>query len=156
MFYVMQDISMAGADTGGALDLSKIFLVYQSSHSNKAVTVLEQCVVSYVRIFKYFISNKCMVDGVGRYCQLAVAFFWSHLTKPDNVVPQFILIPPFHKSGSTPVLWWFSFMGRIGGEYKIFVGIPSTFLFYMPHNYLKHSHCCKRYYYLVDSVPVAE
>ena len=55
----------------------------------------------------YFIfSYKCVVGEVGSYCQLAVTFtfiFWSHLTKPDNVVFQFILTPPFCKSGSAPV-----------------------------------------------------
>ena len=41
----------------------------------------------------YFISDKCVVCEVGSYCQQAVTlfflfcFFWSHLTKLDNVVP---------------------------------------------------------------------
>ena len=56
-------------------------------HSNKAVTVLEQCVANYVRIFMHFISDKCIVGEVGSYCQQAVPFsFWSHYAKPDNVV----------------------------------------------------------------------
>ena len=69
--------------------------------SNKAVTVLEQCVVSYLKIFMYFISYKCMVGEVGSYyCQLAVAFFFlfflvSLYQTRDNVVPQFIFDPPF-------------------------------------------------------------
>ena len=50
----------------------------------------------------YFISYKCIVGEVGSYCQLVMTFFWSYLTKPDNVVPQFILTPPFHKPGSAP------------------------------------------------------
>ena len=54
----------------------------------------------------YFISYKCVVGEVGSYCQLAATllFFWSHLTKPDNVVLQFILTPPFCKSVSAPVV----------------------------------------------------
>ena len=56
-----------------------------------------------MKIFIYlFISDKCVVGEVGSYCQLAVTFFWSHLTKPDDVVPQFILTSPFHKSGPIP------------------------------------------------------
>ena len=55
----------------------------------------------------YFISDKCVVGKVGSYCQLAVTFlyilyFLFRLTKPDNVVPQFILTPHFHKSRSAP------------------------------------------------------
>ena len=41
----------------------------------------------------YFISYKFVVGEVGCYCQVAVTFFWSHLTKPGNVVSQFILTP---------------------------------------------------------------
>ena len=39
----------------------------------------------------HFISDKYLVGEVGSYFQLAVTFFfffWSHLTKPDNVVSQ--------------------------------------------------------------------
>ena len=56
----------------------------------------------------YFISDKYVyvVGGVGSYFQLAVIYFillfWSHLTKPDNVVSQSSFDPPFHKSGSAP------------------------------------------------------
>ena len=64
----------------------KIFSIIRSGYSNKAVTVVERCVVSYLRIFMYFISYKCVVGEVGSYCQLAVTFFGgSHLTKPETM-----------------------------------------------------------------------
>ena len=52
----------------------------------------------------YFINHKCMVGEVGSYCQLAVTFFFlvSPYQTRDNVVPQFIFDPTFHKSGSAP------------------------------------------------------
>ena len=37
----------------------------------------------------HFIIDKYVVGEVGSYFQLAVTFFfWSHLTKPDNVMSQ--------------------------------------------------------------------
>ena len=55
----------------------------------------------------YFISYKCVVSEVGSYFQLAVTFFFlvSPYENRDNVVPQFIFEPPFHKSGSAPDDW---------------------------------------------------
>ena len=54
----------------------------------------------------YCISYKCVVGEVGSYFQLAVTFFSHFLVSPyqtrDNVVPQFIFDPPFHKSESDP------------------------------------------------------
>ena len=41
----------------------------------------------------YFISYKCAVGEVGMLLSAVCDFFWSHLTKPDNVVSQFILTP---------------------------------------------------------------
>ena len=86
---------MQGGGSKGALDPPpKIFSIPRSRYSNRAVTVLEQCVVSYLRIFMYFISDKYVVGEVGSYCQLAVTFLFC-LTLPTqtNVVPQFILTP---------------------------------------------------------------
>ena len=86
----------------------KIFSMPRSRYSNRAVTVVEQCVVSYLRIFMNFISYKCVVGEVGSYCQLAVTFFFFFLVllyqTRDNVVPQFIFDPPpfYIKSGSAP------------------------------------------------------
>ena len=54
----------------------------------------------------YFISDKCVVGEVGSYCQSAgcdfLFFLVSSYQTRDNVVLQFILTPPFHKSGSAP------------------------------------------------------
>ena len=41
----------------------------------------------------YFVSDKCIVGGVGSYCQLLSADCDLFLISPDNVVPQFILTP---------------------------------------------------------------
>ena len=48
-----------------------------------------------------FISDKCVCSWLGGQL-LSVGcdfFFLSHLTKPDNVLPQFILTPPFISLG---------------------------------------------------------
>ena len=45
----------------------KISSISRSRYSNKAVTVLEQCVANYLKIFMYFISDKCIVGEVGSY-----------------------------------------------------------------------------------------
>ena len=47
----------------------------------------------------YFINDKCVVDEVGSYCQLAVTFFVSpYQTRRCSASVH--LSPPFHKSGS--------------------------------------------------------
>ena len=75
-----------GGSKGALNPPPKIISIPRSRYSNRAVTVLEQCVVSYLRIFMYFTSYKCVVGEVGSYCQLVVTFFfWSHLIKPETM-----------------------------------------------------------------------
>ena len=101
---------MSGADTGGGqrellTPPPKIFSIPRSRYSNRAVIVLEQCVVSYLRIFMYFISYKCLVDEVSSYCQLAVTFFRFFgltLSNQRQCSASVHFDPPFHKSGSAP------------------------------------------------------
>ena len=74
----------------------------------------------------YFISYKCIVGEVGSYCQLAMIFFffWSHLTKPANVVPQFHFDPPFDMSGSAPVMLCCSAKNLTHYDHKISYILP--------------------------------
>ena len=69
---------------------------HNNHNHNKAVTVLEQCVVSYLRIFMYFISDKCIVSEVGSYGQLTMTFFFlvSPYQTRDNIVSQ-LFLPSF-------------------------------------------------------------
>ena len=81
----MQGRIRGGGVKGGSPP--KIFSIprsryFMSNQSNKAVTVLEQCVVNYIRISMYFISYKCVVGEVSSYCQLAVTFFFFFLVSP--------------------------------------------------------------------------
>ena len=91
----------------GALDPLQVNIYTRSRYSNRAVTLIkqsqysEQCVASYVRIVMYFVSNKCVVGGVGSYCQHAGCDIF--LVSPDNVVP-FHFDLPVSKSLDLPLV----------------------------------------------------